>query len=125
MRRWYLIGVAVALGLAGCGQAPTDAVPGQWRSPSMGLVTFTADGWMYIHDERKLVCWQVQEDSIRITDPGELPSEIPLDLSVEGAAMTWQYNGQVISFDRVDANAELPDTARQEREQAVAAGRDC
>jgi hypothetical protein len=123
MRRWYVI-VVIALGLAGCGQAP-DAVPGQWRAPSMGLVTFTADGWMYIHDEQKLVCWHVQEGSIRINDPGDLPSEIPLNLSFEDAAMKWQYNGQVISFDRVGAAAELPDAARQQREQAVAAGRDC
>ena len=78
-----------------------------------------------IHDEQNLVCWNVQEDAIRINDPGDLPSEIPLDLSVEDAAMTWQYNGQVISFERVGAAAELPDEARQQREQAVAAGRDC
>lgn len=113
------------LALGGCGKAPADSLAGQWRAPSMGVVTFAPDGWMYIHDERKLVCWVVADNTIRITDPGELPSEIPLDLSFEGAMMKWQYNGQVISFDRVDAGAGLPAEAQQQQAAAIAAGRTC
>ncbi|HYF63912.1 MAG TPA: hypothetical protein VD886_13915 [Herpetosiphonaceae bacterium] len=125
MRRWVLMGVLGALALAGCGKTPAAMLAGQWRAPSMGLVTFAPDGWMYIHDEQKLVCWQIVDNTIRINDPGGLPSEIPLDLSFEDAMMKWQYNGEVVSFDRVDAGAALPEEARRQQAESAAAGRTC